>query len=174
MSNGADNTRPALQHYLVVYLSLCLLWLLLAEKIDWAEIVVGALAALVVTIASAPYIGLFAGLRITPAAPWHLIRYLGYFFIALIGANLQMARLVLSPSLPIRPAMVEVKTGLRSPLGRMLLANSITLTPGTLSVDIDGDRILVHWVDCPPGTDLEAATQRIADGFERHIRGFLR
>lgn len=174
MTNGVDNPRPALQHYLVVYLSLCLLWLLLAENIDWAEIVVGALAALVVTIASAPYIGLFVGLRITPAAPWHLIRYLGYFFIALIGANLDMARRVLSPSLPIRPALVEIKTELTSSLGRMLLANSITLTPGTLSVDIDDDRILVHWIDCSPGTDLEAATQRIADGFERHIRGFLK
>lgn len=174
MSNGAESTRPALQHYLLVYLSMCLLWLLLAEEIDWQDLLAGALTALVVTIASAPYIGLFTALRLTPAAPLHLLRYLGYFFTALIGANLQMARLVLSPSLPIRPAMVRVKTGLRSPLGRMLLANSITLTPGTLSVDIDDDRILVHWVDCPPGTDLEAATQRIADGFERHIRGFLK
>jgi len=174
MTNGVDDTRPALQHYLVVYLSLCLLWLLLAEKIDWAEIMVGALTALVVTIASAPYIGLFSGLHLTPAAPWHLLRYLGYFFVALIGANLDMARRILSPSLPIRPALVEIKTGLTSSLGRMLLANSITLTPGTLSVDIEDDRILVHWVDCPPGTDLEAATQRIADGFERHIRGFLK
>jgi multicomponent Na+:H+ antiporter subunit E len=41
----------------------------------------------------------------------------------------------------------------------MLLANSITLTPGTLAVDIRGDRILVHWVDCPPGTDLDRATR---------------
>lgn len=173
MPATTDNKKAALQHYLLLYLSVYLLWLLLAQSIDWQELLTGALAALVVTIASAPYVGLFSALRLTPAAPLHLLRYLGYFFTALIGANLDMARRVLSPSLPIRPALVEVRTGLTSPLGRMLLANSITLTPGTLSVDIEDDRILVHWVDCPPGTDLEAATQRIADGFERHIRGFL-
>jgi multicomponent Na+:H+ antiporter subunit E len=56
----------------------------------------------------------------------------------------------------------------------LLLANSITLTPGTLSVDVQGGRILVHWVDCAPGDDLAAATREIAESFERHIRGFLK
>ncbi len=174
MDKGTEDTGPAWRHFLVVYLAVWLLWLLLAPRIDRDELVVGAIAALITTIASTPFIGLFSALRLTPAAPWHLLRYLGYFFVALVGANLDMARRVLSPSLPIRPALVEIKTGLSSSLGRMLLANSITLTPGTLSVDIEDDRILVHWVDCTPGTDLEAATQRIADGFERHIQGFLR
>ncbi|HEB96273.1 MAG TPA: cation transporter [Sedimenticola thiotaurini] len=170
---SSDSPPPALRQHLLVYLSVYLLWLLLAERIDGQELLAGALAALVVTIASAPYAGLFSALRLTPAAPLHLLRYLGYFFAALIRANLDVARRVLSPTLPIRPALVEVQTRLVSPLGRMLLANSITLTPGTLSVDIDDDRILVHWIDCPPGADLETATQRIAAGFERHILGFL-
>jgi multicomponent Na+:H+ antiporter subunit E len=118
-------------------------------------------------------LGILAGVRLTPAAPYHLVRYLGYFVAALVRANLDMARRVLSPSLPIRPAVVEVRTGLQSSLGKLLLANSITLTPGTLSVDVRDDRILVHWVDCAPGTDLEAATRAIAASFEHHIRGFL-
>ena len=54
-----------------------------------------------------------------------------------------------------------------------MLANSITLTPGTLTVDVEGDALLVHWIDCPPGTDIATATQTIASGFERHLRGFL-
>jgi multicomponent Na+:H+ antiporter subunit E len=96
------------------------------------------------------------------------------FFVALTVANFDVARRVLAPSLPIRPAVVEVHTELRSALGRMLLANSITLTPGTLTIDVHGDRLLVHWIDCAPGTDLAAATAAIAAGFERHIKGFLR
>ncbi len=170
---ASDHQAPALRHYLLVFLSVYLLWLLLAPHLDGPELLVGAIAALVVTLASAPYAGLFSALRLTPTAPLHLLGYLGYFFTALIRANLDVARRVLSPALPIRPAMVEVRTSLASPLGRMLLANSITLTPGTLSVDIDDDRILVHWIDCAPGTDLETATRQIAEGFERHIRGFL-
>ena len=55
--------------------------------------------------------------------------------------------------------MVRITTSLRSDLGRLVLANSITLTPGTLSVDIDGETLLVHWIDCPPGTDIGAPYQ---------------
>ena len=93
--------------------------------------------------------------------------------IALVRANFDLAARVLSPSLPIRPAMVEVRTSLKSPLGKMLLANTITLTPGTLTVDVIGDRLLVHWVYCPEGMSTEEATAQIAARFEKHLGGFL-
>ncbi|MEW8586541.1 MAG: Na+/H+ antiporter subunit E, partial [Candidatus Thiodiazotropha sp.] len=77
-------------------------------------------------------------------------------------------------SLPLRPGVVEVKTQLESSLGRLILANSITLTPGTLTVDLRGDSILVHWVDIPPGSDIESATRDITSKFERHLVGFVK
>ncbi|EGV50839.1 Na+/H+ antiporter subunit E [Candidatus Endoriftia persephone] len=167
--------RPvSLGHYLFAYLSALALWLLLVGSLDAAEVVTGALVAMVVTLAARPRLQLLAGLRLEVTAPIHLFRYLIYFFIALIKANLDVARRVLSPSLPIQPALVEVETELQSDLGRLLLANSITLTPGTLSVDVRGERILVHWIDALPGRDLESATQAIVAGFERHLKGFLR
>lgn len=161
-------------HYLFVYLALFVFWWLLTGSGTLQELGAGALVALVATMAAGPHLKIFSGLRLEPAAPYHLLRYLGYFGVALIRANLDVARRVLSPSLPIRPALVEVRTELQSDLGRLILANSITLTPGTLSVDLRGDHILVHWIDCPPGTDLEAATRTIAAGFEQHLRGFLK
>ncbi|MEK8019066.1 MAG: Na+/H+ antiporter subunit E, partial [Candidatus Parabeggiatoa sp.] len=60
-----------------------------------------------------------------------------------------------------------------SSLGKLMLANSITLTPGTLTVDVVENRLQVHWVDSTPGEDLESATRAIADSFERHLREFL-
>ncbi len=71
-------------------------------------------------------------------------------------------------------SLVRVQTGLHSSLGRLLLANSITLTPGTLVVDVNDDRLFVHWIDCPPGTDLAEATRVIASDFERDLKGFLK
>ena len=53
----------------------------------------------------------------------------------------------MSPSLPINPGIVEVKTRLTSKIGRLFPANSITLIPGTLTVDIKGDSLFIHWVD---------------------------
>ncbi len=151
-----------------------LLWVLLTGTLDGQELLAGALVVGVTTLLAGPRLEILDGVRLTPGAAVSLVTYLGYFFYALVRANFDVARRVLTPALPIRPAVVEVQTRLQSRLGRLLLANSITLTPGTLSVDVRGDRILVHWIDASPGTDLESATRAIAAGFERHIQGFLK
>jgi multicomponent Na+:H+ antiporter subunit E len=149
-------------------------WVLLTGSLDLQELVAGVLVSLGVVAVSPARLHLLDGIVLSAAAPVSVLRYLGAFVMALVRANLDVARRVLSPSLPIRPAVVEISTGLESGLGRLILANSITLTPGTLTVEVDGERLLVHWIDCPPGTDPEAAARTIAGGFERHLRGFLR
>lgn len=153
---------------------LFLLWVALVGGFDAQEWVIGALLVVMVTAMAEPHLGVFAGLRLNLAAPVHFLRWLVVFLLALLRANLDMARRVLSPSLPLDPAFVEVRTALTSPLGKLALASSITLTPGTLVVDVVGDRLLVHWVDVSAGGDLEAATAEIAAGFERHLLGFLK
>lgn len=173
-ATNQPNDGMSFSHYLFIYLVLFLFWLLLTGNIHVQELAIGAVVALAATLAAGPHLRIFSGLRLEAAAPYHLLRYFVYFWVALIKANLDVARRVLSPSLPIRPALIEVQTELKSSLGRLMLANSITLTPGTLSVDFHGDHILVHWIDCPPGTDLDAATRKIAAGFEQHLRGFLK
>jgi multicomponent Na+:H+ antiporter subunit E len=173
MDRPSADPRPSAPHYLFSVAVLLLLWVLLAGSLRPDELVAGAVVAVLVVLIAGPRLAILSGVRLTPLAPIHLVAYLVVFFVALIRSNLDVARRVLTPSLPLRPAVVEVQTRLRSSLGRMLLANSITLTPGTLSIDVQGDRILVHWIDCPPGTDLQAATRAISETFERHIRGFL-
>lgn len=159
--------------YLLVYASCLLLWLLLNGSLKAEVIVSGMLLALVVTILTRR-IDMFDAVIVSFGALLSLLSYLLYFFTALLRANLDMARRVLSPSLPINPEIIEIHTSLKSDLGRLLLANSITLTPGTLTVDVIDDRFIIHWIDCRPGTDLQQATRMIAAGFEYHIRGFLK
>lgn len=165
--------RLLVQRYLIAFSGSFLLWLLLTASLHPQELWAGVIVAGVVTLLAAPRLLILDGIRLTPTAPLHVLRYLVVFSRALIQANLDVAQRVLSPSLPLRPAVVEVQTRLQSPLGKLFLANSITLTPGTLSIDIQADRLLIHWIDCPPDTDLTAATQAIAAEFEQHIRGFL-
>jgi multicomponent Na+:H+ antiporter subunit E len=164
---------PQGQRYLVAFAVTWLLWVLLTASSHPQELFAGVCVALLVTLLSAPRLSILDGIKLTPQAPLHLVRYLAYFGRALVQSNLDVARRVLSPALPLSPAVIEVRTQLQSPLGKLVLANSITLTPGTLVVDVQGDRLLVHWIDCPPGTDLAAATQAIAAEFEQHISGFL-
>ncbi len=158
----------------LVFAVCLLLWLLLAGSLSRDEWIAGGVVAASVTGLFASRLTIFRGFRFRWLAPWYILCYLGGFFVDLVVANVQLALRILNPSLPIRPRIVEVRTGLRSPLGRLLLANSITLTPGTLTVDVQEDRLLVHWVYCPPGSDHASATECIAAATERRLARFLK
>jgi multicomponent Na+:H+ antiporter subunit E len=165
---------PSSGAYIVGFTACLLTWVLLTGTLSGAELALGGIVSLVVVFAAGQRLAVLSGLRLTPLAPLHMLRYLGYFLVQLALSNFDVARRVVSPALPIRPELVEVRTSLTSDLGRMLLANSITLTPGTLTVEAEGDRLLIHWIDSTPGGDLESATRAIAAGFEKHISGFLK
>lgn len=167
MNNG-------ITQFVTVFVSSLILWLLLVGNLNPDEIIVGAIVSLLAALLSIGRTSIFNALRFTPLFPLYLLQYLLIFFKALVVANLDMARRVVSPSLPINPGMIRVNTGLTSDLGKLLLANSITLTPGTLSVDIENDQIIVHWIDCPDDIEIEEATRKIAGSFEKSIKGFLK
>lgn len=154
-------------------LALFLLWLLLTSSTDPSELITGLVVSVIAAIAT-PRLEKFSGFKLSATTPVAFFSYLMHFFIALIASNIDLARRLLTPSLPLNPEVVEVKTSLESSLGKLLLANSITLTPGTLTVDVTGDRLLVHWIDVSAGDDPETATSQIAARFESHIRGFLK
>lgn len=90
----------------------------------------------------------------------HLWRLPGYFlWLAgeVVKSNIDVARCILSPNLPIAPAIRWLPAKQRTELGRVLYANSITLTPGTLSIDLDDGAVEVHAVD-------ESALDLLASG----------
>ena len=110
------------------------------------------------------------GIRIGPAlarAPAAL--RLGLFFLwELVLANWSVALAVLFPARRVRPAIVAVPLDVRSDAGITLLANLVTLTPGSLSVDLSDDRrtLYVHALSAP---DPEALVRQIKSGFERRV-----
>ncbi len=71
-----------------------------------------------------------------------------------IKSSLEVARLVLSPSLPISPTMVELTTTEASDVGKVILGNSITLSPGTVTIDVHENRLLVHCLTRASALDL--------------------
>jgi multicomponent Na+:H+ antiporter subunit E len=104
---------------------------------------------------------LHLGLRILWYWPWLIVQVL--------RANVDVARRVLSPSLPISPRMFKVRATQRTDLGRVIYANSITLTPGTVSVELEGSVILVHALTAEAAEDLREGTMnRLVVGVEGH------
>ncbi len=109
------------------------------------------------------------------------LRRLGYAVIyafrftkELALANYQVAKLVLSPRMPIKPGFVSIPLSARTDFEITSFANSITLTPGTISVHIPDDRhaIVIHALDV--GDDLAALRRSIKDSLEAPILRFTR
>ena len=152
------------------FLMVLALWLLLfVPNITWAVIGGGVILALVV--------GLVVG-NFYPAEPLKVLQprrwffalaYLPYFVWFVVRANLDVMVRVLHPDVPIRPGIVKVTTTLRSEIARTFLANSISLTPGTLTLDVHGQDLYVHWLNIE--TDDPAQRQaRIVGRYETMLR----
>jgi multicomponent Na+:H+ antiporter subunit E len=73
-----------------------------------------------------------------------LPHYWVWLLIEIIKANIDVARRIIDPKMPIEPHLFEIPMTQKTDLGRVIFANSITLTPGTVSLDIGNDTILVH------------------------------
>ena len=83
-----------------------------------------------------------------------LLRYHGFLAREVVLANLDVAKRVLLPSKSISPRFIDVEVPQRTDLGRVIYANSITVTPGTVSVHLDKDRVLVHALSEEGAEDL--------------------
>ena len=160
--------------YVLTFVIGFLLWLLLTASLAKDELISGVIIALVVSLIAAPKMKLLNGLRLHIGFLWGVVAYLVYFLVALIKANFDLAKRVLSKDMKIHPRMVEIETTMQSDLGKLFLANSITLTPGTLTVDVMDNRMLVHWIDCPENNDIKATTQAIVNKFENYLKGFVK
>jgi len=155
-----------LSRFIVNSIFLMLVWIAFTSSFATHELIVGALTAMIISYLS---IRLFTCCTISifnPVKIFYMIWFFIVFLIALIKSNFDVARRVLSPSLPINPGIVKFKTKLTTNYSKMVLANSITLTPGTLTVDIIDDTFYIHWIDVKT-TDSEKAFTEIAEQFEK-------
>jgi multicomponent Na+:H+ antiporter subunit E len=72
------------------------------------------------------------------------MRYFGWLLWQVVLSNIDVARRIWNPSLPIRPTWQRLDTEVTTPLEKTLYANSITLTPGTLTTDVREDHFMIH------------------------------
>lgn len=157
----------------VCIILVALLWMLLVWPTSWNDVLydlpVGLFFALLVTILLSDIYPDHPEKLLNPRRVFWGLLYIPYFFYMVVRANLDVAYRVLHPDMPIRPGIVKVHTQLKSSLARTLLANSITLTPGTLSVDIDGQDLYIHWIYVK-GETSEEHTELIVRRFEDRLK----
>ena len=155
--------------FLNLWLTLLLIWLIANGTLATDTVLTGVVITAAIALAFAAFSRVYSVIRWSPRIIYNYLLYLGVFLYELVKANLNVMRYVYSPHIDIHPGIVEIKTSLRSPMGRLALANSITLTPGTLVVDMRGDSLFIHWINVT-ATDPVAATQEIAGHFEKYLK----
>jgi multicomponent Na+:H+ antiporter subunit E len=158
--------------YIAIFILSLIFWILITFSITLPNIIVGAVASLICSVLFARYYFKSVSKFLQPTRYFWFIIYLLVFIWSCIRANFDVAYRVLHPAMPIRPGIVKVKTSLTSGFARTLLANSITMTPGTLTVDIIGDYFYVHWIYVR-SEDPEVYTGIIIGTFEKYIKRII-
>ncbi len=155
------------KHSFFLFVILMIFWVLFTS-VEKQELITGALVSLIITLISLKMEPILGDIKLTPKSILFSFIYLFVFIKELIISNIDVARRVIDPKLPIEPGIVKVQTKLKSKLGKMVLANSITLTPGTMTTEIKDDYLYIHWIEAKE-KDVEGATKVIVQTFEKYL-----
>ena len=162
--------RRVIYFILAFVIWILLTWPFVDGKIDVQVIIAGLIASVIVAVLFHEVLPKEYSIFISPVRMFWLLVYVPVFFYYVIKANLDVVYRALHPKMPIRPGIVKIKTILKTQSGITALANSITLTPGTLTVDLTDDGYLyIHWINVK-SDDVEQATKFIARRFEWFLK----
>lgn len=145
-----------------------LLWLIFNGRITFEIIIAGALISFMLDVFIRKVLHLnltvkklLTAVKILP----HIVMYIIVLLFEIIRANFSIIRMVLAPNINVEPCLVKFRTPLKTEAARVALANSITLTPGTITVSLEGDNLLVHALNKDMAEGLEGSI------FERMLAG---
>lgn len=143
--------RPA-----ILFTALFGFWFALSQKTDPLFLILGVVSALPLTWLALRLLDTVRDYNPNPRDInlLVLVGYVTWLFLQIPPAAVAIARTVLTTSRNPKPGVITFKTGLRSPTARTILANSITLVPGTMTLDVDGSTFVVHAFDPEHAADL--------------------
>ncbi len=143
---------------------LFIMWLILTSNLQVSNIVIGMGVSFSIALF---YVKLFIDTPFEVINPFWFGAYLLVLLKNLIISNLQITKRTLSKDMELAPAIVAVKTELKSDWKKLLLANSITLTPGTLTIDIKDNILYIHVIEYHEGANKKLLIQEFEDAIAK-------
>jgi len=131
-------------------------WLILTSSLHLDNLFVGIGVSFSIALL---YTKMFEHHKFEVINPIYFLIYIYILFKNILISNLQIAKRTLSKDMKLAPAIIKVKTNLQSDWKKLLLANSITLTPGTLTLDIKDDTLFIHVIEYRDGDNKEDITK---------------
>lgn len=176
LSPNSFKHKPLVERLVLFVISL-VFWLMLAWPVSpvdgrllTGDIAVGVVVAAFVALVMHEIIRVGFIRLINPRSWFWIIIFMFVFFYYVIKGGLDVSYRVLHPRMPIRPGIVKIKSILKTDTGRSVLANCITLTPGTLTIDVTRDGIFyIHWINIL-SLDEEQAANHVLRRFEWFIQ----
>lgn len=160
---GAWNSGVRAPHTLGVSALVFVFWLVISASLAPVDVAVGAVLSLLLGWWSARFLWAGQAPGISLRESLALLRYLARFSLQVLHSAIHVALIVMNPRLPIEPRLFVCRTQLQREVSRIAFAHSVSLTPGTLTVDVSGSDFLVHCLD-------EESVERILSGeLERRV-----
>ena len=132
-------------------------WIFLSGKFSFILLLSGVISSLLVSYMSNDLLIGNGDIKLGFIRTIRFIRFLPWLLWQIVLANIDLALRTLHPKMPINPILINIKNNLKSDLGMVILANSITLTPGTVTIDVNENEFLVHVIS-------EKAAQSLISG----------
>jgi len=165
INKKSDNVK----NFLYLFIILLAIWLALTSTFQWQELTVGIFISFILALfLNKNYLELGLPILSIKRIVVSIVYFIVLFF-EIIKANFDVAYRVIHPKMPIKPGIVIIKTELKQGIAKMILANSITLTPGTFTLDIKNDKLLIHWIYVRAENE-EKATKIIGERFEKYLK----
>lgn len=150
--------KKNMDNFAAIFFLMLILWLLLTG-FSYEEVIAGTIASLIV---SAMSYKLFVWDKSYPKRFLWLLAYIPYYIYAEILAHSEVIYLIFTGK--IKPGIVEVENPHKSDFGTTALANSITMTPGTITMEVYPEKLYIHWIK------IKKDKKQITSGFEKFLR----
>jgi multicomponent Na+:H+ antiporter subunit E len=139
---------------LILFVHLAVFWLLWSGHLDRTLLTYGLISCVIVVAA-----GLRAKVVDRESLPVHMMfrswLYLPWLLVEIVKSNIGVAKIILDPALPMRPHILRTESSQTTDVGRVIFANSITLTPGTITLAIREGEVVVHALADPFADELQ-------------------
>jgi multicomponent Na+:H+ antiporter subunit E len=159
----ATRSRPVSSEFLFFKaLALFVFWVLLSASFEWLHLGLGIIFSFAVAWLNSGHSPFVPRFRL-----WlRILLYLPWLFYKIVQSSVNLSKLILHPALPITPHLIPVKSKLRHHAAVVLFGNSLTLTPGTITAEVDRNNLIVHAMGKNDDVAIKQIESKIADIFK--------
>jgi multicomponent Na+:H+ antiporter subunit E len=156
------------KNQILLFVLLLAFWLIIVPSVNLVQIIVGSIVALAITLYSLDAAIVSKPFNVNLLYIFKFIRFSLVLLVEIVKSNIEVAKIILSLKLKIKPQFIKINNPIKTDFNRVIYGNAITLTPGTITVELEKDYIIIHALTSSGASDEEGgvlgrAAKRLED-----------